>query len=254
MAGLPMGASEYDIFRNSIFANTATINYELAQRIEQGMGRGARGPNDYCVVIATGKDLVDYLNRDSNKRLLTSSTRAQLLIGEDVSHHVENEEQLKQTIILCLDRDDGWREYHADRLATLIRSNEIDQDQIKLANVEVKAFKQFRTGLFEEAISGLSQFLEKAEDLDQQYRGWLQQFAARIAYYWGDKDLARKYQIQAHMTNNHLHRPKSISPYNPIPVENRQAEAIINNIIEYRSFKGFPHHFEDVVFMLTSSV
>lgn len=254
MAGLPMGASEYDIFRNSIFANTATISYELAQRIEQGMGRGARGPNDYCVVIATGKDLVDYLNRDSNKQLLTSSTRAQLLIGEDASHHVENEEQLKKTILLCLNRDDGWREYHADRLATLTRSNEMSQDQIKLASAEAKAFKQFRTGLFDEAITGLSQFIEKTETLDQRYRGWLQQFVAHIAYYWGDKDLAWKYQRQAHMNNNHLHRPKAISPYNPVSIKSKQAEAIIDNIVERRSFKGFLPHFEAVAAMLTSSV
>lgn len=58
LSGLPRGTNEYDQFRNAIFLHGKAINSSIAQRIEQGIGRAARGPGDYCVVIITGKDLI----------------------------------------------------------------------------------------------------------------------------------------------------------------------------------------------------
>ena len=53
MDGLPQGTSDYDLFRMNVVANSA-VNSLLAQRVEQGIGRGTRGGADYCVVILTG--------------------------------------------------------------------------------------------------------------------------------------------------------------------------------------------------------
>ncbi len=50
-AGLPKGASEYDLYKAAALSGGASIHSTLAQRIEQGIGRGARGPADWCLVI-----------------------------------------------------------------------------------------------------------------------------------------------------------------------------------------------------------
>jgi replicative superfamily II helicase len=54
MDNLPQGTTNYDVFRMNVVADTA-VNSLLAQRIEQGIGRGTRGGADYCVVMLVGR-------------------------------------------------------------------------------------------------------------------------------------------------------------------------------------------------------
>jgi hypothetical protein len=58
---LPRGKSDYELFRASTLYGGATITQMLAQRIEQGIGRGARGAGDFCVVVICGSDLASWL-------------------------------------------------------------------------------------------------------------------------------------------------------------------------------------------------
>src|SRR5262249_9368696 len=70
MSGLPSGASSYELFRASALYGGATITRMLAQRIEQGIGRGARGAGDHCVVLLVGPDLAAWISKDANFRFL----------------------------------------------------------------------------------------------------------------------------------------------------------------------------------------
>jgi len=77
--GLPAGTSAYyELLRASALRGGATISRMLAQRIEQSIGRGARGSGDHCVVLLMGSDLAGWVAKDANFKLLTSATRAQL--------------------------------------------------------------------------------------------------------------------------------------------------------------------------------
>ncbi len=98
MSGLPAGTSDYEIFRASALYGGATITRMLAQRIEQGIGRGARGSGDYCVVLLEGSDLAGWIGKDANFRFLTSATRAQFEMGAEISKEVRNLKDLAQTI------------------------------------------------------------------------------------------------------------------------------------------------------------
>lgn len=57
--GLPMMRSEYDIAIQGMNPNDKQICREQIQKIEQGMGRGVRSNNDYCVVVFMGDKLAD---------------------------------------------------------------------------------------------------------------------------------------------------------------------------------------------------
>lgn len=100
MEGLPSGTSDYELLRAATLYGGATISRMLAQRIEQGIGRGARGAGDHCVVLLLGSDLAGWIAKDANFKLLTSATRAQLEMGSTVSKEVSDVNDLTNTIAL----------------------------------------------------------------------------------------------------------------------------------------------------------
>lgn len=65
MDNLPQGTSDYDVYRMNVVADSA-VSSLLAQRIEQGIGRGTRGGGDYCAVMLIGSKLVGWIGRKSN--------------------------------------------------------------------------------------------------------------------------------------------------------------------------------------------
>jgi hypothetical protein len=101
MDNLPQGSSNYDVFRMNVVADSAVASL-LAQRIEQGIGRGTRGGGDHCVVMLIGSKLVAWIGRKNNLAHLTASTRVQLKMGQEVSEAVGTSQEVGQTILKCL--------------------------------------------------------------------------------------------------------------------------------------------------------
>lgn len=245
--GLPRGTSEYDQFRSNTFLQGKAILSALAQRIEQGMGRAARGPGDFCVVIITGKDLIAWIGRSTNLKFLTSSTRAQLEMGIEVSKDVEDRKSLARTMNACFSRDKEWIEYHAETLAESVTPEKIDTDSLKEADIEQKAFHLWCDGYCEKAIGKLEKYCYEASGLDQQSKGWLLQFAARIAYHWGDEAKALQLQQNAYAYNRYLLRPQVVQPYVPLPHPSKQALSIVEEICSFTPYRGFLAEFDEVV-------
>ncbi len=251
ISGLPRGTSEYDQFRSNVFLHGKAINSALAQRIEQGMGRAARGPGDYCVVIATGKDLIAWIGRSSNIKFLTSSSRAQLEMGIEVSKTVTDTRSFGKTMDSCFKRDKEWIEYHAETLAESVMPEEIDVESLKEANVEQKAFRLWRDGYFEKAIAKVEKYSQESLSLDDQGKGWLLQLAARIAYHWGNSDISQQLQQNAYGYNRYLFRPQVVPPYVPLPPPSKQAVAIVEEIHRFNPKRGFIAEFDEIVSHLT---
>lgn len=247
VSGLPRGINEYDAYRSAAFLGGAELASTLAQRLEQGMGRGARGGGDYCVVILTGKDLIAWIDRPANQRFLTSSTRAQFRIGMDVGAEIESPKEMAETMLRCLKRDRDWVEYHAETLAELVQPDEPGQTQLAHAAIERKALQLVRDNYFEKAVSKLDKYCSDAQELDQKTKGWLRQMAARAAHYWGREDLALQLQQQAYADNHNLLRPRVVQAYVPLAVPSKQAEAIVAGINQFGSRRGYIAEFDEVV-------
>lgn len=245
--GLPRGSNEYDLYRATAFLGGAELQGALAQRIEQGIGRGARGSGDYCVVVIIGRDLAAWLDRPANLKLLTSSTRAQLIIGNELGGAITDIKELGNTVIRCLNRDRDWVGYHADMLAEYVQTDEVDKGQLAQAAVERKAFQLLRDGYYEKTITKLEKYCQVTSDLDMKSRGWLQQLAARAAYYWGNEIVAQRLQQNAFRDNDNLLRPRTAPPYTRLVIPVKQAEAIVNRIAEYGSPRGLMLDFEEAV-------
>lgn len=247
MEGLPTGTSDYELLRASALYGGATISRMLAQRIEQGIGRGARGSGDYCVVLLIGSDLASWVAKDANFKLLTSATRAQLDMGSTVSKAVKNLKELATTIGKSYDRDSDWVEYHAETLAEEVEVEPTDTDRFDQAADERKAFNLWHDGYHQKAISRVERLLTGAKGMDVQTRGWLQQYAARVASQWGQADRAEDFQREAYASNRNLLRPKVPPPYRALPAPGAQANAIAEAISTYRMRRGFLQRFEEVV-------
>lgn len=250
MSGLPAGTSDYELFRASALYGGATITRMLAQRIEQGIGRGARGSGDHCVVLLVGSDLAAWIAKDANFRFLTSATRAQIEMGADISKQVQDWKEFVQTINRSFSRDHGWIEYHAETLAELVEDDKPDTTRLNQAAAERKAINLWSDGYCDQAIAKIEKSISEQANVDQQTRGWMQQLAARIADHWGNSERAEDLQRQAFSNNRNLIRPKVRPPYRPLAQPSPQANAIAKQIGGYRLRRGFLQSFEETVAFL----
>lgn len=251
MEGLPAGTTDYELMRAATLYGGASISRMLAQRIEQGIGRGARGSGDHCVVILSGADLAGWIAKDANFRLLTSATRAQLDMGSTVSREVKDLKELATTVVKSFDRDLDWVEYHAEALAEGVQPEAADPNRFDVAAAERKAFNLWADGYHDKAISRLDKSVNTAEvKPDAQTRGWLLQLAGRIANQWGHSERGDELQREAYGNNRNLLRPKVTPPYRPLATPSAQAQVIAQQLGSYRIRRGLLKRYEDVVAQL----
>lgn len=230
---LPQGSTNYDMFRMNVVAGAA-VNSLLAQRIEQGMGRGTRGGADHCVIVLIGSKLVGWIGRTGNLAFLTASTRVQLKMGQEVSEAVTTVDEFAQTIRKCLDRDPDWIGYHASELSAAAHSAPVDTLALRVASAERRAFRLQRLGQYHNALGGLEALAADAALAgDAQRRAWLTSLAARIAYQMEDDPKGQTLQTAAFAVNNNHTPPRSRPAYVPRPAPGKQSAAIVRRLEEY---------------------
>ncbi len=237
MDNLPQGTSDYDVYRMNVVADSA-VSSLLAQRIEQGIGRGTRGGGDYCAVMLIGSKLVGWIGRRSNLSFLTASTRVQLAMGQEMSAAVTTEREIGQTIMKCLNRDPDWVAYHASELAEAAHAAPTNTLALRIAGAERKAFKLQRLGQFEKALQLLENLIVDDElKGDSQRRAWLAATAARIAYQMNNEERGQRLQTHAFSLSNNHSPPKVRPDYVPRPIPGKQSMAIVASMMDY-DFRG----------------
>jgi replicative superfamily II helicase len=233
MDNLPQGTSDYDLYRMNVVADSA-VSSLLAQRIEQGIGRGTRGGGDYCAVVLIGSRLVGWIGRKSNLAFLTASTRVQLTMGQEMSASVTTAKEFGETIMKCLKRDPDWVYYHAQELADAAHAAPVNTLALKVAGTERKAFKLQRLGQYEKAIDLLEKLIADPDLKEEaQRRAWLSATAARIAYQMGNDERGHKLQTHAFLISNNHSPPKVRPAYVARPIPGKQSAAIVQRLLEY---------------------
>jgi replicative superfamily II helicase len=247
LAGLPRGDNPYDLFRATILEGSGLINMTLAQRIEQGMGRGTRGGSDYCVVVLVGKDLVGWVSQAANLKLLTAPTQVQLAIGIDVSKEISTEKDLNDAANKCLNRSLDWTKYHADALVDATTTPLIDMISLRVAASERLFFTLAKNGDYEKATAVVEKIVQEEKSLDPKIKGWLLALAARSAHFWGNTEKSLELQRVAFGSNKNVHRPSQGTEYFPLAAPTRQMEKIADYIDGFALRKGALIHFEELV-------
>jgi replicative superfamily II helicase len=247
MDNLPQGTTNYDVFRMNVMADAA-VSSLLAQRIEQGIGRGTRGGADYCVILLIGARLVGWIGRKKNLDFLTASTRVQLKMGQEVSQAVTTKKEVWETILTCLDRDADWVAYHASELAEAAHAAPIDEIALRVAATERRAFRLQRLGQFEKALVAFEALIADADLVrDHQRRAWLASSAARVAYQMGDNAKGQSLQTYAFSINNNHSPPRTRPVYVARPMPGKQAGIIVARMLEYSQRGALLADFEEAV-------
>ena len=243
---LPRGTNAYDLYRAAALEGSSVINSTIAQRVEQGMGRGTRGAGDHCVVILLGKDLIAWISKTANLSFLTPSTRAQLSMGVELSRQIGSPSDLEDTMLKCLNRDSDWTEYYSEVLANAAAVAEVDVQNLEVAQCERQFFRWVKDGYYEKSIETIEKFLEGNKKLVPQVKGWLLQNASRAAELWENKDKAESLQRSAFSYNRALSRPRIPPPYVRVTQPSKQSERIMALINSFQPRRGYIAHFEEV--------
>ena len=247
ISGLPQGSNEYDLFRAATLEGSGTLDTALAQRVEQGMGRGTRGGGDHCVVLLLGPDLVGWVSRASNLKLLTNTTQAQIVVGKDVSKEIKSFDQLLETMNQCLKRSSDWAEYHANALADATNRRLVDERSLRIATAERRYFAQVQSGNYRKATNLIEKFALKNVESDPKLKGWLLELGARSAHMGNDIRKREELQHEAYSLNKNLHRPTAQTHYTPLNAPTKQAERIVGYVEGFTLKRGALAEFERVV-------
>lgn len=244
VSGLPQGSNLYDLFRAAILEGSESLDSALAQRVEQGMGRGTRGSGDHCVVLLIGSDLVGWVSRKANLRLLTNTTQAQIIVGKDISTRIETFDLLSEPVNQCLRRASDWTEYHANALADATSQRLVDEDSLKIAAAERHFFAQFQGRNYIKASRIMERFTSENTDIEPKLKGWLYELAARAAHFSGDVEGREILQHKAYHLNKNLRRPDAQANYMPLVTPTKQALGIVDYVERYALAQGALVDFE----------
>ena len=244
--GLPKETSEYDRYRAIVTSGGDLKALIIASRIEQGIGRSSRGSGDYSVVFLIGNELTNWITQRRNTALLTVSTRAQLTAGTEISKTLNNEKEILDFALQCLERNKKWIEFHNEQVVDAIE-NDSNYFMITLSYLERKYYNLIKEGKYHEACALLTPDPKDRENLDKWMLGWLKQLAARAAFYAGEIETSKRLQEQAYNLNKNLFRPKELESYVPLDNPVSQCATLKKRIQELTDPRGLVTQYDSCV-------
>lgn len=219
--GLPEAMGNLDRLETMALDQSDALLGRQIQRIEQGMGRGVRSNDDYCVVLLLGKRLTERLYPPAARRKFSPATRAQLELSDDVASLLQGKPfaELAAVVDQCLDRDQSW---------VAASRNALDGLEYP-AESEISIVAEGEREAFAAAVE--ERFLDAAERLqvaidntpDKLLRGLLKQQAAAYLYR-SDPVAAQRLQLSAYSDNRGVAKPKQGVEYAHLREPGNQAK------------------------------
>ncbi|MBT2917747.1 MULTISPECIES: DEAD/DEAH box helicase family protein [Vibrio] len=211
--GLPDARNLIDRVKQSSLMSSNYDNVEKIQRIEQGMGRGVRSSDDYCVVLLTGKGLTSTIYTDNAIENFSPATRAQMNISESVTAQVTDKpaSELEQLMDYCLLQNQQWVGFSKGQLAQLTYDERADSKPIKLSLYD--AYLSAIRG----DVNNACRIIEATANAcdDNALKGYLKQVLAEYTNI-NDETQAQLILLNANIYNQRLLKPLSGLNYSKI--------------------------------------
>lgn len=223
--GLPDVRSEFEKFEEIALRDSKEILRDKIQRIEQGMGRGVRSKEDYCVVFLMGNSLVKTLYAPSAKNAFTEASQKQLELSRKINKQLVNGtlEEIDVTINYCLNRDPNWiRLHNATILKVKYKSEVTFNDKIL---IQKRAFDAAKSRDYEGAVNILQPLVNSSTN--DKTKGYLKY---KLAKYNNFSNIitAQESVISAKKLNNHIPYPIDGIVYTKLQFHNiSQVERIV---------------------------
>ena len=186
------------------------LKRQIAQRIEQGMGRGVRSRTDYCVVILTGKNLVSFITQTDNQSFFTEETKRQIELGKSLSTILKSEAEPYQAILdlaaQCLNRDQDWQTFHREQVQNAQTGQPASDYSVIVASAELRAWNHALRGQYARAADEIARLTDDTENLSDIDKGWYLQLQAEYLHH-SNRVSALEKQLKAHELNPHLLKP-----------------------------------------------
>ncbi|HEX6665816.1 MAG TPA: DEAD/DEAH box helicase [Solirubrobacterales bacterium] len=229
--GLPEALGTLDRLEMEALENSDALLARQVQRIEQGMGRGVRSNDDFCVVLLLGRKLTARLYPAAAREKFSPATRAQLDLSDRVAEMLNGQpvEELEAVVDQCLSRDPDW-----------IKASRAALDGVTYPETsEITPFAQAQRAAFE--LAAAERFPEAAKRLqdvtnevgDPLLRGLLKQEAASYTHRF-DPVKAQKMQTSAFTDNRSLTRPRHSMQYSRLgSTTSSQSQAAVDYLAEH---------------------
>jgi Helicase C-terminal domain len=186
------------------------------QRIEQGMGRGIRSNEDYCVVILMGLKLLRVLYAQGAVEHFSPATRKQLKLSRDIAQQIAQKglDALTEPINDVLNRNPEWIAAAKNALIDVTYPAEEPVDYI--LTVQRRAYEAFRRGKYADA----AEILHAASDLstEDSVKGWLMEQSA-VALHRADKVTSQTRLAASGDRNKHVTKPLAGIAYKKIDTQ-----------------------------------
>ena len=185
---MPFFDSLSDRYEEKCRPNSDTINKRMAQKIEQGIGRGVRGEKDYCAILIIGPDIVQFTRSARTNKYFSAQTRKQIDISLEIADMAKEDQgasgdtlkPIFQLINQMLKRDEGWKEYYVTKMDEIEESSDSTQIYEQLLE-ELSIEKLFCSGEHEKACARMQTIIDNLKPDDSE-RGWYLQQLARYKY------------------------------------------------------------------------
>jgi Helicase C-terminal domain/Type III restriction enzyme, res subunit len=167
--GIPQSYGGLERREAVILGDSDAMTSRQLQRIEQGMGRGVRSNEDYCVVLLMGRRLTQLISDASQADRLSPATRAQLGLSREVALRLVNKPLAEILVVVdqVLGRDPDWVEASRSILAGVTYPP--GQVTPEVAHSRA-AFNAADAGQFVDAIERMQSAVQAT--LDPRVKGW----------------------------------------------------------------------------------
>lgn len=240
---IPYFNSLSDRYEEVCRPSSEIMNKRIAQKIEQGLGRGVRGEKDYCVIIIIGSDLVKFIRSIDSRKYFSAQTKKQIDIGLSIAEMTKEDEaeenQNHFNIVISLvkqsvDRDESWKQYYIDEMDSIIDYTTKSSLYEKLA-IEREIEKDFLLNDYESACEKLQEYIDKYCS-DELEKGWYLQQLARF-YYKTNRIMSNDMQKAAFKNNNQLLKPKSGIAYKKVSYINQNRLAKVRDfLVQFQNY------------------
>ncbi len=218
------------------------IDLKIAQKIEQGMGRAVRGEKDYCVILITGRTLINILATNRLKNYFSPQTNKQITIGKAIGELVIEQATtddpvkiIDEILKVSLNRDEQWKKYYVQEMNS-IEDSDLDNDIYQILQLEKIAEDFFTSNQYMEAVNTIQKLLDDhispADKIDRAY--YLQEMA-RYAYSF-KKSLSNDYQIQAYKLNRMLLKPPYGIEFQKLKMNKKRSENVLGWIKKFEKY------------------
>ncbi|MDP9226789.1 MAG: DEAD/DEAH box helicase family protein, partial [Actinomycetota bacterium] len=189
--GLPEAYGGIERREAVLLGETDAMVGRQLQRIEQGMGRGVRSADDYCVVLLLGSRLSQLIAIPANASKLGPATRAQLDLSRQIASQLEGQSlaEMVDVIRQALDRDADWVKASRAALAGVTYAT---AGISPLARNVRAAYDAAEARQYQVAVNEMSDAVNAVGDV--RVKGWLQE---QLAVYQHQLDPARAQQTLA---------------------------------------------------------